>query len=343
MRFAHFAAAAFCVSSLGCGGGAGSNGGSSDASNDANDAGGDALPAGATQLTSTNVMVMTMDADTIYFVASDDGTTTSLKIRSVPKAGGTTTTLFDGFKGGVNAFVAIAVDGSNVYWSDGASTLTSVPIHGGAPDVSSGLDKVCGVAVDDGAIYWSTCGSSGGTITRSPKPGGSTVQLVTGASTPRFLRPSPSEIVYAGNDASGNAGIYAVDKVAGGTPRTISKAVDPDDLVLDGTDAWWADFGLGAGDCAGNIESVPIAGGTATVGPALCRPLSVALDANNVYAVLFGPSSSAGIDTTSVIEYPRTGGATKTIADKLLRAVAVLVDDTSIYWGSGDGIFRIAK
>ncbi len=79
------------------------------------------------------------------FVFSDS------ELRSVPAAGGATTTL----AAGANPASFIADDAKSVYWTGGSGPVMKVPVGGGASTTLVVGSMPVGLAVDATSLYWS--------------------------------------------------------------------------------------------------------------------------------------------------------------------------------------------
>jgi hypothetical protein len=116
---------------------------------------------------------------------------------------------------GVAGTVAIAVDGTTVFFVDGAG-VHAAPASGGGPfrKLADGTGKPLRVAVDGTYAYWSE--NLGGAIMRAPKDGSGSPSLVAAATQPQGLVVVGSTVYWVSN-VSGDGTIYQAP-AGGGTP-----------------------------------------------------------------------------------------------------------------------------
>jgi hypothetical protein len=117
-------------------------------------------------------------------------------VMKAPIGGGNATQLASG----QSFAIAIAVDASNVYWTDQtAGTVMSVPIGGGSPTtLASGQNAPSALAVDAMNVYWTNSGN--GTVMRVPIGGGAATVLASGQSG-TCIALNAASVFWAGGDA----------------------------------------------------------------------------------------------------------------------------------------------
>jgi len=140
---------------------------------------------------------LAVDSSNVYWMehrgmpAACDGTTGAVLLSSVPKAGGTPTTLVVGQTDDWST--SLAEDSANLYWASAAQVngptgeLSTVPKTGGAPTtLASGLRSPRGIAVDSANVYWTddNTGAEDGTVTTVAKTGGTPTTLASGLDNP---------------------------------------------------------------------------------------------------------------------------------------------------------------
>lgn len=126
------------------------------------------LGGGITSIAPTNQQIA-MDADTIFFVDSDDEANTLVRARK-REAPGSATTIF---RGTDEEFVSIALSGTWIYAVEQVSGLVvRIPKAGGSPEVVvKDIKKPTSLVVDDAFIYFAEAAvASQGSIRKVPLP-----------------------------------------------------------------------------------------------------------------------------------------------------------------------------
>jgi hypothetical protein len=242
--------------------------------------------------------------------------------------------------------VGLALDSTNVYWTDSANELWQVSKSGGAPtSLQSGAGTP--VAAVGGFVYFSP--TTAGGVERVPTDGGN-VTTVASTGAPVDLVVVASDVFWA--DATGQI-VFA--PAAGGT-ATALVSPDPDagageyvsttplqNLTTDGTSLYWPRQPNGY---PGAVMSLPISGGApqVVVNVASSIPLSVATDGTNVYFLGVGAS-------TTLAAAPVSGGTPIDVATTDLSAAnitgspgpTVAVDSSNLYWLNPPQILKLAK
>src|SRR5262249_16651893 len=103
----------------------------------------------------------------------------------------------------------IAVDDSQVYWTNREGTVLSAPLAGGPPTVvASDQPFASALAVDSLNVYWTTWQSPGGTVMQLAKTavGSAPVQLASGQGYPGAIATDDSHVYWVNVDQGGGYG-----------------------------------------------------------------------------------------------------------------------------------------
>ena len=282
------------------------------------------------------VRCFTLDATSLYY--SFKTNTGAVEVNSIPKAGGTPTTLADG-ENGCPMFVV----GSTLYWLADATSLRSVPIAGGTPTTAASWTSADAVShphrlPNDGTnFYWMTVHSSStsevNVVDRIPLAGGTPVALATGdpgvgSSNGLLTLDATSIYWFDDNDLK-------KIPIGGGTPVLLAKGTTEYPVALDVTpdEVIWLMERF-------SVLSVPLTGGV----PQQVSPAGISqdmvIDATDVFYC-----DTNGLNRHSLA--PSTGGAAllmKETAGTSLCSAGMEVDDTWLYYSQGDAlIHRIPK
>ena len=271
----------------------------------------------------------------------------------------------------------LAVDATNVYWTDfGDNTVKACAIAGcpGGPTLfGSMLASPIGIAANANLLAWADHGSGAlGDVTVCT--GGTCAPDVKYAAPGAWGVAVDATTVYWTQPALGR-----VLSAAGGAPAVLLASIapsTPQGIAVDATQVYWTTGGTGT------VMSCPLAGcagNPTTLATGLPGPQGIAVDSTSVYWVnqtagtvmkcatagcgaaptllATGPGtpSSIALDTTSVywatagggtvMKCPLGGGGSTTIASGLSNAAAVAVDATRIFWidGGSGKVMKLAK
>jgi hypothetical protein len=272
---------------------------------------------------------MVSDGHTVYFNGTSVDYTTDA-IMSVPRAGGSVTTIADA-QVGARGNVALAA--GRLYWViQGDGTLLSAPTSNGPPEVLAKLtnasDGSDAIAVYDGTLYFGTWHGELGSIALdgtkltqlSSTPDGSSVDgIAADASYVYFKSPH---------------GLYRAPRLQGGGADTVMSA-EPFSFGVAGDGLYFID--------ATGLATIPR---TATGNPTPTaismgdEPITLALDASNVYWL-------DGGDQQALMKAALPHGAPAALASYAApsqgHSYTITVDQSCVYWAQGTNIYTMPK
>lgn len=252
---------------------------------------------------------------------------------------------------------SLAVDSTNVYWSE-TGAIKKAGINGSAvTTLASGLNAPFDIAVDGSQVYWVEY--YGGSIKKVGLNGGTVTTLASTLTNVSALSLTDSSVVWP------DAGIRMVGKNGGSTTEIVSPLLSQGEykVAVDADNVYWTEYGIGgkvrksafgsgtvttlvsqedyAGPIAvdstdvywlggGALKKIGKNGGTVTIlatGPGY----NLALDATYVYWVAYidGFPSSA-----EVRKVAKNGGPATTLAKiaNISNYYGIAVDGTNVYW-----------
>jgi Stigma-specific protein, Stig1 len=272
---------------------------------------------------------LTLDSNNLYFTNADGA------VRSVPLAGGATSTLVTGQA----SPEGIAVDATNAYFANnGDGTIKSVPVQGGSATLlAQNQPNPFALQVGGANVYWTTLasGAGNGTLESCAKTGCNLTPatLATGLQYSFGLRVDASNVYWS--TLNGGGEVHYVPTGGGVDTAVASQLSYPYDIALSGNTIVVVTYGG-----PGRVLMVPTPGdagpGTATllVG-AQYFAKNVWADGTNAYWTLDNPTSSGG----TVFECALSGcnNAPLLLAYGFQPCEAIVSDATYVYWLSNDG------
>lgn len=228
-------------------------------------------------------------------------------LNAIPLAGGVPTTLASG----LDEPNSLAVDGTNVYWTDAQDgTVKAVPLAGGTvTTLATGQNGPGSVAVNGTHVYWVDSGDpnlANGSVNEVPLGGGSVTALATGQHLPFALALDGTNVYWTETQA-GN-----VNKIplGGGSVTTISGHwVGLRSLAVDSTSVYFTS--TNGSSTTGTINAVPLGGGNVTIlANGQTYPSSVVVD--GTYAYWVDDAGQYGNGTVNAV--PLAGGSVTVLA-----------------------------
>jgi sugar lactone lactonase YvrE len=253
---------------------------------------------------------------------------------STPTTGGAVVVLASG----VATPTSIALGPSNVYWTDGAGSVWSVPRGGGsATQITSGQGNLVSLAVNAGlgSLYWVNAGDGmmgGGSVVAYDVSSATATPLVSNLVGPSGIA-EDGQYVYWTDQSPTQAGVEVAQVPVGGGPDlelgTVTGELAAQGLAIDSENAYFASSQAGGG---GSIATVPLAGGgfpdtlwETTAG----APTAVALGASALYWLISSPPPQGAVWGVTL-----PGGKPLALASGLDSPKQLAVDTSLAYWTS---------
>jgi hypothetical protein len=272
---------------------------------------------------------LAIDANNAYWT-NGDGT-----IRTVPLAGGTTTTLVTG----LSQPIGIAVDAQDVYAASQDGRIVSAPLSGAATltVLAQMQPNPYALAVDATNVYWSNVasGAGNGSIMACAKAGCGQMPttLASGLHVqyPYGLTAAGGNVYWTSFNYTGE--INRVPTTGGAFSNFSSGLGYPYELAITGSVTVAVIYGQG-----GAIAMVPSGGGMATnlVG-GQSFPTEGTTDGTAAYWTLTMPSGQNG---ATLMKAPLATGQAQVLAKNTQPAGSVQVDSQYVYWLSNEGALR---
>jgi hypothetical protein len=264
---------------------------------------------------------------------------------------------------GIDEPVALASDGTMLFWLTRAGAFASSVDGQGARTVAPASPSSVRLALDASALYWRTAAA----IVAAPKAGGAARDVFTDARLAGGFAVRGSSLFVALSEVARPAQVNAVP-LAGGAPVALGALpdTDPPDLAAATAARVYVSasalFALaiagGAGGVASRVGDPCVAlaadddaaycvgrdaavrrigddGATLALAQGETGATHLAVDREHAYWI-------AGTSVTAIRRAPKRGGAVVTVASEpSMRAVAV--DDAAVYWEAGGAIKRLKK
>ena len=234
-------------------------------------------------------------------------------------------------------FSAIAVDGINVYWTDGA-TLWSCAVSGcnGSPDVviagpgSDGGGAIAGLAADSTSVYW-TDGADAGLVLKCPAAGcagNAPTAIASAQNAPTGIAVDDSRVYWTTADAVKSCALGGCP-----TPTILATGSPFGAIALDATNVYWPD-GQAAGLHGGTVLACA-KGGCQQAPVSIATGLSLLPIGVETIAVASGDVYWSVLTDIEVCATPTAGIAgacgSGSIAPPLNGASSMTSDTTNLY------------
>jgi hypothetical protein len=236
---------------------------------------------------------------------------------------------------GVATPSSIALDSSNVYWTDRVGAVWSVPRTGGSTTLlTTGQSSPLGIVVAGNGYWVSGNSQGGGSVVTFSFATGTASTLVSGLEGFYGVAAAPDDVFWTARSATGTAVELDHVGVDGGGPArlaSVAGAVSAGGLAIDVETAYFAVSFPGGG---GAVASVPLGGGP----PAMVwttvsgQPSDVALGSGGIYWLI--PTATP----LGAVWAMTPGGAPAPLVSGLDSPGHLGVDDVNAYWTSpGEG------
>jgi hypothetical protein len=275
------------------------------------------------------VQFLAIDATHVYFIQASQLGAGNDALARIPLCGGPEEILVKGVSNGL----AVAVGATDVYWLDsgpgypGHGSVSRFPKTGGTPEtLVPNLAAAWPLALDDAYLYWESAGQAGGMKRMSLDGGpveniGGAYGYVNVALDDTYLY--WTEFLTIGRSLKTGGG----DQNLAMMPQD-SSSYSPWCTAVDDTNVYVTTY-------IGPLFSVPKNGGTPTKIAPTARYRCLAVDKDYLYVAS---------DDDGVLRIRKDGSSTDVIGSGVAGgATEIAVDDSNVFWGSGDGLWRWSK
>src|SRR3972149_4866814 len=232
----------------------------------------------------------------------------------------------------------IAVDSTNTYWTDYATsgTVKKVSISGGTvTTLASGLSSPANITVDSTNVYWTEFTTTG-TVKKVSISGGTVTTLASGLNEPWDIAIDSKNVYWTENNSTGTVKKVSISE---GTVTTVASGLNyPIGIAVDSTSIYWA-----AGDINKIVkgETIAVSDTTTTVATNLMggsvQGTSLNLTSTNAVVTTFAGSTTSGstdaTGTSARFYYPygiTTDGTNLFVADQYNHTIRKIVISTGV-------------
>jgi hypothetical protein len=226
----------------------------------------------------------------------------------------------------------LATDGTNLYWTDGATSVQKCAIASCTPTlVMTGQYQPQRVIADGtGTIYWTVLGSTpvNGEIWSYD---GVTPKFVTGAGWPGGIAFDSSNLYWIESGNTSAPGAIMTCPRTGGSATPLTAVSTPTSVIVDSSSLYWTDWANGDSS-HGSVQKCFIGAGPGACHPSRVvtgqAPFGLAVDATYVYWTI---SAASG----SIWRSDHDGGGAVQLGGLQALPSQIVSDGAHIYWTNG--------
>jgi len=230
----------------------------------------------------------------------------------------------------------VVAHGLDVFWTEerGIARSPNGPLPDGGPNAAevivSGQPAAFAIAADEAHVYW-TNSPAGGDVWRASIASPSDAEAIAPPQDAYGVAVD-ADYVYWTSSVQGGA-VWRANKDGTGAVKIAADQSYPSGLAVDGEAIYWTNKSL-----SGSVMRRRKAGFAApeVLARSRSRPDAIAVRGGYVYW------SEAGSSQEDILRVPACGGAPLRLAVQQT-VLDLAVDDTHVYWATGNAVSRVAR